>query len=373
MNEDNNKKEIIDVSKDEQIIEKSDLQEPRRPIYIRTLNVFTRPARKRYDKHYREKKHHLVMDVMFVIIIILLLITNAILIFKQFDIPNIFVPKHNQVINGPYIDASFLVNKEGTLPAKPGDELEYVLTFKNITSNIMEDVIVKVDLQGQAIDFESLNTQGDVEGNNIIWSSKQNESLTSLESNEEVSLSYIFKVKNIIPVSNPKISSQANISGIISNQIFEQDTDAMQVKVSSDLKISASYIYFTKEGEQLGFGAWPPVIGEETSVRIFVQPLNYLNRIKDVVVTIKLSDQINWTDDFVVNKGEPLKFGSNIITWEIKELNTLNTIQSNFEIEFIPTSANFRLIDNVQISGTDMFTGQKLEYNLGSLILKEVK
>jgi hypothetical protein len=373
MNEDNNNKEIIDVSKDEQIIEKSDLQEQRRPIYIRTLNVFTGPARRRYDKHYREKKHYLIIDVMFVIIIILLLITNVMLVLKQFDIPNIFVPKHSQVIDGPYIDANFYVNKEGTLPAKPGDELEYVLTFKNITSNIMEDVIVKVDLQGQAIDFESLNTQGDIDGNNIIWSSTQNESLTSLESNEEVSLSYMFKVKNNIPVSNPKISSQANISGIILNQIFEQDTDAMQIKVSSDLKISASYMYFTKEGEQLGFGAWPPVVGEETSVRVFVQPLNHLNRIKDVVVTMKLSDQIDWTDDFVVNSGEPLKFDSNIITWKIKELNTLNTIQSNFEIEFIPTNVNFKLLNNIQISGTDMFTGQKLEYNFGNLILKEVK
>lgn len=366
-------KKIIDVSDQEQIIKKENQPPQRSPIYIRTLNVFTRPARRRYDKHYREKKHHLVIDVMFVIIIILLLATNAILVFKKFDIPNIFVPKHSQVIEGPYVDANFIVNKEGTLPAKPGDELEYVLTFKNITSQTMENVIVKVDLQGQAIDFDSLNTQGGLDGDHIIWSSKQNESLTSLESGEEVSLSYIFKVKNNIPVSNPKIISQANISGIITNQIFEQDTDAMQIKVSSDLKISASYMYFTKEGEQLGFGAWPPVIGEETSVRVFVQPSNHLNRIKDVMVIIKLSDQINWTDSFVVNSGGPLKFDSNVVTWEIKELNTLNTIQSNFEIEFIPTNINFKLLDNVQISGIDIFTGQKLEYNFGNLLLKEIK
>ena len=353
MQEENNKNQkIIDVSKQEQIIKKNNLQTLRPSIYIKTLNIFAEPIRRRYDKHYREKKHHLFIDILFVIIIVLLIITNLILVFKKIDIQNIFVPQHQQNIQEPYLDINFYVNQQS----------EYILNIKNITDFSIRELVVEVNSQGQAIS----------QGEKVIFTKEDNEALSLLNPNDEIILNFIIKIKNNIKINNPQILSQVKISGIVADKIFEQQSEQIQTRISSDLKISAEYKYFTDEGEQLGFGAWPPVIGNETSLRIFLIPENNLNRIKDVSVSADLPENINWTGEFSVNNGQPLNYNknNNQITWRIEELNTLNNTQANFEIEFIPQNNKIILLKNLQISGADIFTNKILNYNFGDLALE---
>ena len=352
MQEENNKNQkIIDVSKQEQIIKKNNLQTLRPSIYIKTLNIFAEPIRRRYDKHYREKKHHLFIDILFVIIIVLLIITNLILVFKKIDFQNIFVPQHQQNIQEPYLDINFYVNQQS----------EYILNIKNITDFSIRELVVEVNSQGQAIS----------QGEKIIFTKENNEALSLLNSNDEIILNFIIRIKDKINTTNPTILSKAKISGIVAHKIFEQQSEQIQTRISSDLKILADYKYFTDEGEQLGLGVWPPVVGSETSLRIFLIPENNLNRIKDILVSADLPENINWTGEFSVNNGQPLNYNknNNQITWRIEELNTLNNTQANFEIEFIPQANKVILLKNLQISGTDLFTNKILNYNFGDLVL----
>ena len=77
---------IEDVSANEEIISKKEvdlnLPQIKQPIHIRTLNVMINPLKKRHEKHYKESKKHLVLDLIFVFLIVLLILSNIILFTK---------------------------------------------------------------------------------------------------------------------------------------------------------------------------------------------------------------------------------------------------------------------------------------------------
>lgn len=92
---------IKDVSDQEQIISKDELRpEYKRPIYIRTLNVFVNPLRQRYEHHYRESKKHLVIDFIFVILILILIGLNIYLFTREFPIESIEINFNHTQVNG---------------------------------------------------------------------------------------------------------------------------------------------------------------------------------------------------------------------------------------------------------------------------------
>ncbi len=74
----NEEDKIQDVSNKETIIKREENQAPvlKRPIYIRTLNLFINPWRYRYDRYYKESKKHLVIDLILIAIILFLVGLN---------------------------------------------------------------------------------------------------------------------------------------------------------------------------------------------------------------------------------------------------------------------------------------------------------
>ncbi|MFC1622481.1 hypothetical protein ACFL1Y_00605 [Patescibacteria group bacterium] len=104
---------------------------PRQPIYIKTLNVFTGPARKRYEKHYKESKKHLAIDLIFIILILLLIASNIILITKSFPIENVEIKINHQekstnnevVFTEPVVDTNLILNSSVAYYNNDGDQL----------------------------------------------------------------------------------------------------------------------------------------------------------------------------------------------------------------------------------------------------------
>lgn len=70
------------------------VEKTRRPIFINTLNVFTEPARRRYERHYKDSKKHLVLDLLFVALILILIALNIILFTKSFPVENVSINIH---------------------------------------------------------------------------------------------------------------------------------------------------------------------------------------------------------------------------------------------------------------------------------------
>jgi len=382
MSQENQDKQIVDVSAEEKIISSGketsqlDLVPTRRPIYIRTLNVFRQPFRNRYERHYRDKKYHLVIDILFIIIIVLLAVLNIILLTKHYYVNNISVPTHQEKIVGPFVSLSYQ-NSNGNLPLTPGEKNSFTLNIKNISSYTLDELSVQIDLSGQAIDFDSIKTNGTLEDDHLIWSSKNIEALKAISPDDSLSLDFSFEVKQNISVVNPVVSTSARVQGTANGEDFIDSTDIFYYKVNSDLVLITSSKYFTTEGEQVGFGAWPPRVGEPTSLRIFLNPINHVNNLSDVAITSTLTDNVNWVGNAVVNAGVDITYDGNTrrISWQIGDLSTQDEVVGSFEVEFIPLDntldKNIQLLYNSQITATDTFTGARLQSAASDLYSEE--
>jgi len=235
------------------------VEQSRRPIYIRTLNVFTNPAQRRYERHYKESKKHLAIDLIFIILILLLITANIILMTKSFPIENV------------------------------------QLNFNHATSD-----------------------------------------------------------NDSTPVVEEVISD-------------------------TELILNSSVVYYNADGDQLGFGAWPPSVDEITQVRIFVSIKPSMHAIKNINLKIKIPASEMWKNDFVVDTGDALIFdeANNLIYWQIDQLAEKQKAQANFVIQIEPSvedlNNKIKLIDWISSSAIDMLTGNKVEQTLGSLYSPKVE
>jgi hypothetical protein len=377
MNEKNNK--IIDVSKNEQIVPKNEAPILKRPIYIRSLNLFARPFRDRYEKHYREKKYHIFVDTLFVVVIILLCILNFILVFRKNDFSFSNIAQNYFRVNQAKLEMNLSVNGKTELVASAGEKLNYILTIKNNSAEAIKDMAVKVKLEGVGVDERTIISQGKFENGGLIWTASENEALKNFKQGEEISFDFSFMVKKELSISNPSILTKASVTGFIGDKSFSEDSSENRVKILSDFSVVSSYAYYTEEGEQLGVGAWPPKIGEETKIRIFFDIKNSINKINNAKLAAKLAPGISWTGKFAVNFGAPIEYNldKNEISWDIGNVLTSENPSANFEIQFTPTSneilKNMELVYDIKISGYDSFANFDIVKNGEKLILSTIK
>jgi len=80
---------------------------------------------------------------------------------------------------------------------EPGEELIYLLQYRNNASAPLEDVVITAELKGEMFDFSTLETNGaaDLLNRTLVWSPIQIKELEILEPNEEGQVSFVVKVK----------------------------------------------------------------------------------------------------------------------------------------------------------------------------------
>jgi len=90
-----------------------------------TLNIFAQPLKKRYEKHYRENKIHLLIDIVLAVIIIILI--GVIL--------NLWLFSRTKLVN--LVDFKIVSSPENLVN---GQETTFVIDYENTTSDTLADV-----------------------------------------------------------------------------------------------------------------------------------------------------------------------------------------------------------------------------------------
>jgi len=161
---------------------------------------------------------------------------------------------------------------------------------------------------------------------------------------------------------NPALEkSAANLSAKTGSEVVAKE------KIKRELKLSAICRYNLPEGDQLGRGPLPPQVGATTSYWIMLSPSTDHFDVKQIRVTAKLAENVNFTGrtSAVSENGVIYNETDRSISWEIDRL----TRQANaaiqpgaaFEIEFTPTEKQAgqpaKLLKNLKISGIDAISG----------------
>lgn len=269
-----------------------------------------------------------------------------------------------------------------------GSPLNYSIVYKNNSQVEMEDIEIKITFETTSkdnkslLDWESLDDESngqvlgvqiseDVRSGTIVWTKRQIKDLASLGPNKEGMINFQIKIKDYETVSNWQfenfeIKSLAEMKigqmgDIISESKLVQ-SNAIVLKLNSDLKLTAQARYFNDDEVAVGYGPVPPKVGEVTAYRIFWKLTNSLHEIENLKVSAFLPQSVNWSEKFEIEAGE-IEFNkvTREIVWTLNRLpKNVQSVGINFEVTVKPSEEEagklLTLLEPTTATGTDKIT-----------------
>jgi hypothetical protein len=263
------------------------------------------------------------------------------------------------------------INNNPKYIANPGDLLDYEITFKNIGDQPVENILMIVNLDGDAFDFDSVKVQSgrfEKEGKRIIWDYTMVPDLKNLLPTEEGKVEFWVKLKDDLPsdLKNPTIKDIVSLDNL---------REEFSTKINSKLEISQKG-YFQDDffGNS---GPLPPKVGQITTYTIMWQVKNYYNDLKNVKIRAILPDWMKLTGE-IMPKDSKFSFdsASKEIVWDLGNLaagSGVSTIAPTvaFQVAFSPNSSQRGqtpdIIGEVKITANDTLTDSSIERTSSAL------
>jgi hypothetical protein len=261
----------------------------------------------------------------------------------------------------------------------PGEVMVYKISYKNNEDYNLNNLNLTLGLVGEFIDWDYLQKNYNTNENKIIWTKNQINQLENLEPGKEGRIEITIKILPAIKlekINEEGFKIKATIEGIYLNPKIGKnvytESEPLETKINSILKIKSFALYYTKEGDQLGIGPIPPQVGKTTKYWLFLQIHNTINQVNNVEVIAHLPEGIEITEKSNVTEGNNLEFDNNsrIIKWTLDNVSAYvptfyPSPEARIEVVIKPTNQDFdkfiTLLDNIKISGIDSFIGVKLE------------
>jgi len=272
------------------------------------------------------------------------------------------------------------VNKLTNYVAKAGDALEFEITYRNEGSVGLRDVIVTEKIESSIIDFGSLDLKNGAYNSAesmITWKASDFKELANLPPGKEGRISFVIKVKNVIPIEDDNdknfvISSIAKIDSpdiqtpIASNKIIAGNK--IDIKLKSKLGLGMKGYY--EDANIKNTGPVPPVVDQETTYTLHWNVMNVSNDITNAKVEAVLPTGVVMTgakypEDANLSYNER----TNMLVWEIGNLPAGTGIitpgkEIAFQVKIKPSSNQIgrevRLIEAPTFSGHDSFVNEDL-------------
>ena len=257
------------------------------------------------------------------------------------------------------------INNNPKYVANTGDLLDYEITFKNIGDQPAENILMVVDLESDAFDFDSVKvTSGrfEKEGKRIIWDYTQVPDLKSLFPTEEGKVEFWVRVKDDLPqdLRNPVLKDTISLDNL---------REEFSTKIHSKLEFSQKAYY---QDDFFGnSGPLPPRVSEITTYTIMWQVKNYNNDLKNVKVRATLPDWMRLTGE-IMPKDARFSFDSvsKEIVWDIGDLSAGSGVSSvpptvAFQVSFTPNPSQRGqtpdIISEARLIADDTWTESTIE------------
>ncbi len=287
------------------------------------------------------------------------------------------------VISNPILRVEILANESSDYSAYPGAELRYVIKYTNSSNLNLSGLNLTVKLEGEMLDFASLNTQGgffDDATKTILWNSSIVPDFINLSPGAKGQVTFQIALKS---------SFASNVSGASKDRFAKATAKLSTPNVPPDSnadELAAFGSSITKIGTQPTFnaivyyndpvfgatGPLPPKVGEESYFTIHWQIINPGNDINGVVIKGKLPTGVSWVDRVNVSPDNPKPvFNPNTqeVEWDLPTVRygvglSSPKYDASLSLKIKPSSTqkgvNINLMQNIQFSGTDNFTKQSV-------------
>ncbi len=257
------------------------------------------------------------------------------------------------------------INNNPQYIANPGDLLNYKVTFKNVSAKPAENILMIVNLEGDAFDFDSVKvTSGNFKKDErrIIWDYTIVPDLKSLLPSEEGEVEFWVKVRDDLPVDMK--------SPIIKDIVYlDNMREEFSTKINSKLEFTQKGFY---QDDYFGnSGPLPPKVGYTTTYTVMWQVKNFNNDLKDAKVKATLPNWMRLTGK-TIPQDSKFSFNpdSKEIIWDIGELLSGTGVSGvmptvAFQVAFSPETSQRGqtpdIISEAKIIAADSWTESKME------------
>lgn len=297
---------------------------------------------------------------------------------------NQFIPYSESIsaltISSSPLSVSQTVNDSSDYIAEAGELLNYKINYKNTTDVGIRSVIIASKIEGNALDYTSLNLKKgsfDGETQTITWKASNLPELEFLSPGQEGSADFSIKIKKTLPINNynDKNFEIINTSRINSSQapLSLKDIDIagsseLITKIKSQLSIQAQAYY--NDDAIPNSGPIPPKVGQTTTYTIKWGLTNTSNDLSNVKTEAFLPPHVKWVGKFSP-ADDDLKYNyqTGQLVWNIGDLPAATGIllpvkEVIFQVSIIPglnhVGSLMELIGQSKASGKDNFTGLEI-------------
>jgi hypothetical protein len=258
-----------------------------------------------------------------------------------------------------------------------GDNLNYSLNYHNRSQVTLNDLVLMVIIEGEIIDWSSLNddNKGRIFENVIVYSQEEISDLAQVLPNEKGKINFSIDLNNYQDdyfATDLSINSFAQYSFGLNEEVIERNEDnrsnLIEKYVNSNLGLKEEIRYFDDNNIPVGSGPLPPEVGQETSVRVYWTITNSLHELKDIEVKLDLPSYVNWKNRLQTNIGDLIyNEQENQIIWQIDNLPLSNyRADAEFNLSFIPEEDDRNKIlilsPGAHVYAKDTITGGEIRF-----------
>lgn len=280
-----------------------------------------------------------------------------------------------------------VINETENFTANIKENLRYKVKYQNSTDVGIEDIVITVKLESNALDYANFHIQKasfNSLTHTITWNAASLPALEFLAPHSEGEISFEINVKDKLPINdfddkNFTITSTAKIDSpnvplsLTGTQISGEHQLTTKINSSITLNIKG---YYT-DNLIANNGPLPPRVGQMTTYTIYWQILNTSNDLENVQVYSYLPSYVHWTNKFEP-KNENIKYepATGKIIWNVGNLPSATGIllpvkYAAFQVGLVPSVNQVgALVDVMQKSfmqARDLFTNMELSANSSDL------
>lgn len=261
--------------------------------------------------------------------------------------------------------------------ATPGDTIIANISIKNNNAVAIQNTRLRLSTTPGVVDMPGTAQINGIktEGNDLIVTSRERTLFTNLAPGQSDEFAIKLKLRSQFSLTEgtkefkitPTVESQlANLP----EQRFNAAGISAVLPLTSEVTFSATPIYYTADGDQLGRGPLPPQVGATTKYYIFINFANTINNIQNVAVRATLAPGVEMGARKSVTVGQLPVYNSSdrTISWSYPELPSWSQTGLQFDVVVTPTAdqigQTINLLKDIQFSATDKNTGKKFNFSV---------
>ncbi|MCX6739812.1 MAG: hypothetical protein NTZ49_01120 [Candidatus Parcubacteria bacterium] len=271
------------------------------------------------------------------------------------------------------------LNLDANRNIAPGGTTTYTLYYKNNEDYTLQNVELGLALSGDYADTSYLaKSYKASQGNTVFFGQKDYPELAKVEPGKEgqiqikvaaksnivflqfLETGYKLEATVLANYDDPELKTRVTLEG-----------EPIYTNVDSDLNLKTTAMFYTSQGDQIGVGNIPPIVGEYTSYWAIIKINNTNNKIKDLKVTAKVPAGIEFTNIYNVTDGEQIKYNeaTGQIEWNVANVNAFAGIfsaspEARIQLAITPTENQIGksplLLTDIKALATDAVTGSFL-------------